>query len=381
MLSSARALRIGIDASILGKQKGGVELSVEVLIRGLAAQNSQHQYYLYVGPSHPFLPGELPSNFHLLIQPSVAPWAGRLFWLPYFYRRDKLDVIYMQRVCAFWGCPRTVLHVHDAMYATHGHLFSTWKRTLLNRLFTWSGLRASAVITPTASSSADICHHYRIDPQKVSIIPDTVDTREVYVDRDPARLAAVLDKYRLKQPYVIYLGAIERNKNVHGLIEAFSHFHKLHPQFHLALVGKWRAETKGGYTEELTSRITALNLNDHIHVTGFVSSEEKRLLLNGATMLVFPSESEGLGLPPIEAMACGIPVIAGAVPSIEEFYGDALLTCPHHDTAKLAQLMDALVQDSALRQSLIEKGLRRAKRDSWDYKIPLMLNIFTKTAS
>ncbi len=380
MLSEIRPLRIGIDAAILGKQKGGVEVSVETLIRGLALKNSPHQFFLYLGQGHPFQPNELPPNFHLRLQPTAAPWAGRLAWLPFFYLRDRLDVIYMQRVAAFWGCSRTVLHIHDAMYATHAHLFSPAKRKLLNWLFTWSARKAAAVVTPTRASALDVCHHYRISPDKVTLIPDTVDTRHLFVESNPNAIASVLAHFQIPQPYVIYLGAMERNKNVHGLIDAFHLFHRRNPEFHLVLVGKWRAETKAGYAAELSHQIESLGLNNFVHRTGFVSQEQKRLLLNGASLLVFPSESEGLGLPPIEAMACGVPVIAGAVPAIEEFYGDSLLTCPHNDVSRLAELMETVVRDPVLKNSLIQKGLARASRDSWDAKIPIMLQLLENTA-
>jgi glycosyltransferase involved in cell wall biosynthesis len=248
-------LRIGIDAQILGKQKGGVELSVEILIRSLAEIDKECEYFLYVTERHPFQKNELPGNFHLCLQGSAAPLLGRLILLPWYYYRDKLNVIYMQRAATFVGCKVTVLHVHDAMYATHPHLFPAWKRRVLNLLFRWSGRKASAVITPTQASRADIVREYGIDPAKIHVIPDTVDTREVYQEKDSGRIEAVATEYKLRRPYVIYLGAIERNKNVHGLVEAFAKFGEKHWEYDLALVGKWRSETRGGYTDELMEQI------------------------------------------------------------------------------------------------------------------------------
>jgi glycosyltransferase involved in cell wall biosynthesis len=374
------SLRIGIDAHILGKQKGGVEHTVEILIRSLAATDRANDYFIYVTDRHPFLPGELPPNFHLCTFSNSSPVAGRLLWLPYYYRRDQLDVIYMQRALTLFGCPRTVLHVHDAMYATHPHLFPFWKRHIFNLLFRWSGRKAKIVITPTMASRTDIVREYGVDPSKVRLIPDTVDTREVYVEEDQSAIDAAAAQFELRRPYVIYLGAIERNKNVHGLLEAFAIFHKRLPHFQLALVGKWRSETRAGYSDELQRRIRHLGLQHAVKPTGFVSKDHRRLLLNGATVLVFPSESEGLGLPPIEAMACGVPVIAGAVPAIEEYYGDALLTCRHDDVNGLADLMVRVATDPELAATLRARGFKKAAAHTWDYKAPLMIEAFRAAA-
>jgi glycosyltransferase involved in cell wall biosynthesis len=353
-----------------------VEHTVDVLIRALASYDQVNDYFVYVTDLHPFAAGELPPNFHLCRHASAAPWAGRLFSLPYYYRRDRLDVLYVQRVAPLLGCSRTVVHVHDAMYATHPHLFPAWKRAVLNPLFRWSGRKAAKVITPTQASRGDIVATYGIRPEKIHVIPDTVDSRELYPESDTAKVDAVAPKYGLKRPYVIFLGAIERNKNVHGAIEAFAQFQRSHPEYHLALVGKWRSETRGGYAEELTFRIAALGLSERIKMTGFVSAEHRRLLLNGASMLVFPSEAEGLGLPPLEAMACGVPVIASDIPSIREYYDDALLLCPPQDLERLAELMGRVATDAGLAAELRRKGLACAARYRWDYKAPLMIDVF-----
>jgi glycosyltransferase involved in cell wall biosynthesis len=372
-------LRIGIDCHILGKQKGGVETVVEVLVRGLAKCDTENTYFLYVTDKHPFQPGDLPANFHLRLLGSPSPTVGRLLLLPLNYRRDRLDVIHLQRVSSFWGCPNTLLHVHDAMYATNPELFPGWKRVLLNQLFRWSGRRAAQVVTPTEASKADIVRHYGIDPSKVHVMP-VGSVEGLQPEADSVKIDRVLEPFQTQRPYFIFLGAMERNKNAHVLVEAFAEFAKRQPGYRLILVGKRRAETRGGYIQEVMQEMTRHAIQDKVTMTGWVSSEQRRLLLCGATALIFPSVAEGLGLPPIEAMACGIPVIASDVPSIREFYGDAVLSCRANNARDLAARMLELTADPALARELTARGLERARRNHWTNQPTRLLEIYRLTA-
>ncbi len=373
-------MRIGIDGHILGKQKGGVELTVEVLVRGLAAHDHENEYYLYVTPKHPFQPGELPGNFHLKQLASGSPWISRLALLPYYYWRDRLDAIHVQRAASLFGCRHTVLHIHDAMYATHPDLFPSWKRILFNALFRWTGRRASQVITPSQASSQDIVRLYGIDPARIHVLPDTVNTQDVYPEPDPARIAAVLERFGIQKPYVLYLGAMERNKNVHILLDAFAEFSQKLRSYQLVLAGKWRSETRKGYAAELEQQIDRLGIRSRVVTTGWVTKEERRMLFSGSTMFVFPSAAEGLGVPPLESIACGVPAIASNIPSIREYYGDSLLLCNVNDAADLARRMVELATQPELYQTMVKLGLERASRDRWDYKIPQMLRIYRLAA-
>jgi glycosyltransferase involved in cell wall biosynthesis len=372
-------LRIGIDCHILGKQKGGVETVVEVLVRGLAQNDSKNSYFLYVTDAHPFRPGDLPENFHLRRLASPSPAVGRLLLLPYHYWKDRLDVIHVQRAASLYGCRRTLLHAHDAMYAASPHLFPRWKRAIFNRLFAWSGKRASMVITPTEASKAEIVKFYGIEAAKVQVLP-AANLRDFRRESDLSKIGGVLREFRIRQPYVIFLGATERNKNVHVLVDAFAEFAKARPDYQLVLVGKWRAETRGGYVEELVQQMSSLGIRDKVAVTGWVTSEQRRLLLSGAGMLVFPSSAEGLGLPPIEAMACGVPVIACDIPPIREYYGDSLLFCRVNDRAHLAQRMLELAADGDLAAEMSTRGLRRAGQERWDAQALRLIEIYRAAA-
>ncbi|MEO8617015.1 MAG: glycosyltransferase family 1 protein [Luteolibacter sp.] len=372
-------MRIGIDCHILGKRKGGVETVVEALVRGLARHDADNTYFLYVTDKHPFQPGDLPANFHLRFLQSPSPTVGRLLLLPRCYQRDRLDVIHLQRVVAFWGCPHTLLHVHDAMFATNPELFPAWRRALLNQLFRWSCQRAARVVTPTEASKADIVQHYACNPSKIEVLP-AGSVQNLYPEVDSTKIDSVLELFGARHPYLIFLGAMERNKNVHLLVQAFAEFVKEQPGYRLVLVGQRRAQTKGGYVEEVVGEVARLGIQDKVTMTGWVSNEQRRLLLCGAAALVFPSAAEGLGLPPIEAMACGVPVIASDVPSIREFYGDAVLSARANDASHLAARMLELISNPGLARELVARGLERSRRDHWANQPARLLEIYRLTA-
>ena len=184
----------------------------------------------------------------------------------------------------------------------------------------------------------------------------------------------------LTRPYVAYLGAVERNKNVHILIDAFAVFAKEYPGHDLAIVGKWRNETRGGYQQALMAQASGLGLADRIRFTGYVSAEDRNILLTNADMMVFPSVAEGFGLPPLEAMASGVPTIAVSIPAVEEVCGDAALLVEPGDVASLHRAMGRLASDVGLRNRMIERGQRRVGEFSWRRSAEKLLDVLVQTA-
>ncbi len=369
-------MRIGIDAHILGKQKGGVETCVEQLIYELARLDRVNEYFIYVSRRHPFIEHPLPPNFCLCPLPWESPWIQRSVLVPYLYRRDRLDVIHLQRAMPFFGCERTLLHVHDVIYKTHPHLFPRWKRAVLNPIFQLSCRRAQHVVTTTSSSKSDIVRFYHVEPDKIHIVPDGVNTESFYPVRDEKELSKAKQAFGLSSPYVMYLGALERNKNVHILVEAFGEFIRGFPDYKLALVGKYRSETRGGYVDELKNTAERLKLTQNLVFTGYVSEKDRRLLLNGAKMVAFPSECEGFGLPPLEAMACGIPAIASGIPVISEVYGDSVLTCRPGDPQDLARAMQMIASDPNVVAGLVQRGTERVASLRWESHAREMLKLY-----
>ncbi|MDQ6699205.1 MAG: glycosyltransferase family 4 protein [Acidobacteriota bacterium] len=370
-----RSLRIGIDAHILGKQKGGVETCLFAMVRTLARRDSAHEYFIYVTGKSSLKASGLPPNFHLRRLSMENPWIGRLVLLPYWYRRDRLDLIHVQRAIAPWGCGTTVLHLHDAIHATFPSLFPKWKALIFTRLFRWSGRRAAHVITPSECARADLVRCYAIDPAKISVVPNGVDV-SAFMGPVPESDGVVARRFGIRGSYLIHIGAIARNKNIELLVDAFRTFHRQHPAFKLVITGKPTSETRGGYLQELQERVAASNLSGKVVFTGYLPDGDLRSLLSGARMLVFPSLAEGFGFPPLEAMAAGVPSITADTPISHEIYGDAVLRVAPNDASDLAAKMTSLARDSQLAARCVERGRSRLQNYRWEDSCSRLIEVY-----
>jgi glycosyltransferase involved in cell wall biosynthesis len=373
-------MRIGIDAHIIGKQRGGVETVLDNVIRTLAGLDHENQYFIYVTKRCPWRGADWPSNFHLRLLPSESPWFERLIVLPFYYWQDRLDVIHVQRALPFWGCSHSVLHVHDVLYVTQPQLFSPWRRMILNPIFRRSSHRATRIVTPSAVTRDDIVRRYGIDHDKIVIIPNGVDQASHYPMLDQSKIVSTAYRFGIRQPYILFLGAIERNKNVHGLLQAYAKFRATCPDFQLVVAGKLRGETRKGYEGEVMDRVGKLGLQTWVKFTGYLSAEDYRSLLSGAHMMVFPSLAEGFGLPPLEAMASGVPVITSNLAVFRELYGDAVLTADAYDSDQLASAMVRLATEKGLAENLRQKGLKKASSYRWESACISLLDVYRSAA-
>jgi glycosyltransferase involved in cell wall biosynthesis len=224
--------------------------------------------------------------------------------------------------------------------------------------------QASRVIVVSEQTRRDLQEFYEVPPDRVSVVPLGVDP-EVFRPAGEPAVAAVRDLYGIDGPYVLSLSGIEPRKNLPTLIRAYSSLpDDLRPALVLAgPVAPWNPE---GWNllrpvlEELPSRV-----RQHIHVTGYVAGVDKAALLTGAEALVYPSLYEGFGLPVLEAMACGVPVLTSNVSALPETAGGAALLVDPQDTDGIAQGIQRILSDRELRENLRLAGMARAAQFSW----------------
>jgi glycosyltransferase involved in cell wall biosynthesis len=258
---------------------------------------------------------------------------------------------------------RLVLTVHDLAFRLFPHTAPLATRRWLSRLE--AALRqASRVIVVSEQTRRDLLDLYPVQPDRVSVVPLGVDT-ELFRPASTTAVGAVRRRYGIDGPYVLSLTGIEPRKNLPALIRAFSALHaNVRPTLVLAgPVAPWNPE---GWNL-LRPVLDALPppVRERIVLTGYVPEEEKVALLTGAEALVFPSLYEGFGLPVLEAMACGAPVLTSSVSALPETAGDAALLVDPHDTEAIAQGIERLLTDAELRGRLRNAGTARAAGFSW----------------
>ena len=214
----------------------------------------------------------------------------------------------------------------------------------------------------------DVCNYLRLDPSRVFVAPLAADAARFYPCHDAARIAAVRRACQLPDdgsPYLLSLCTVERRKNLLHLIRCFARLRREDPEtrdLRLVLVGFVPEHTR----QQVQSILAAEGVADRVILTGYVDDQSLAPLYSGALAFVFPSLAEGFGLPPLEAMQCGVPVISSDRTSLPEIVGDAGLLIDPEDADALCAAMRRVLRDEALRQDLSSRGEARAARFSWE---------------
>jgi glycosyltransferase involved in cell wall biosynthesis len=254
-------------------------------------------------------------------------------------------------------CPYVVT-IHDLSYFVQPERCPFIRRQYWYAMTRRTVAVADAIITDSKHSQADIEHFFPRVRGRVRVVYSAAHPRfsAVACAEDTARLESL----GIRRPYVLYVGTLEPGKNVERIIQAFDSLADKHPDHELLLAGDRGWLFKGIY--EAARRAAAAR---RIRFLGHVPDEVVPALMRGCDLFVFPSLYEGFGLPPLEAMACGAPVVTSAVSSIPEVVGDAALKVDPGKTAEIASAMDRVLNDAALRADLKARGIERARQFSW----------------
>ena len=356
--SGDRAGVLAVDAHRLLGPQAGVARYLRALLREWAASELPFARVVLLAPGQPPA-GALPSvhPFESRILPSGAGGVG-LHWTLAHAARDA-DVLF----CPSYVSPlpfrgRTVVTTHDAV---HELLPETFPRRARYRpwLYRRSARRADAVITDSEASRSDLIRLYGLDPQRVHAILLAAD--EAFSFPDDAMAAMVRERYGLGDgPLVLYVGRFSHRRNLPALVRAFGRCRaRLPPGARLALVG----DDPLGLP--LADEARRADVADAVRLLGHVDDEDLPALYRAATVFVYPSDHEGFGLPPLEAMAAGTAVVTLANSSLLEVVGDAGLLLPRADEDALAGAIERLVGDPRLRAAYAARGRERAAMFSW----------------
>lgn len=370
---------IGIDASRANRtQRTGVEWYAYYVIQRLKAiVPPDVRVVLYT--EEPLRDGleQLPPNWEgrPLLWPPRKMWSQlRLAWE---VLRRPPDVLFVPAYippalsALQFGPRRLLVTLHDPAFMTFPEAYSFLGRTWLHAFYRLSLWRGQA-LTVSAFSKSETVRLFNADPSRITVTPLAYDSARFFAaPEDAGRVAAALAAG--EPPYFLFVGRLETKKNVAGLLTAFAHYKRARPHdpHRLTLVGKRGV----GYEREMErfndvlasfDAETAARVRAAIDERGYAAPEWMRPLISGATAFVFPSRYEGFGIPMLEAMACGTPVIASDRTSMPEVAGDAALLVNPDDAEEIASAMARLADDAAFAAALRAKGLARVKAFSWE---------------
>ena len=378
------AMHIAIDASRAARARPtGTEAYSWHLIRALHRARPDAAVTLYS-------PAPLPPDFLPLARndsrdihaPRRRGWQARCVPLPRLWthlrlnlalRRDRPDLLFVPSHVIPVACPvPAVVTVHDLGYRYYPGAHRPLDRWYLE----WTTRRhvrlAARLLADSQATRDDLCRHYAADPARVRVVYPGRDETLRRVS-DPAALAAVRQRYGIQDDYLLYLGTLQPRKNLTRLVEAFA---AVADRVQLVLAGQ-----RGWLCDDLAAQAQRLGLAGRVILAGYVPPEDKAALLSGALALVFPSLYEGFGMPVVEAMACGVPVLTSAVSSLPEVAGDAALLVDPLSTSAIAAGMSRLVADAGLRQALAERGTLQAQRFSWAEAARQVWEVFDSLAA
>jgi len=346
------------------------------LVNALSLIDTANTYVLYL--DRPPVEATLPSksNFTYRVVEGTLPVLGmpvrEQIRLLKRIAQDHIDVMHFPCLTATLGsqCP-FVLSLHDTIWLTarlgplssrEGRSPKRWAMWLYHRLVPQLAARcARHIIAGSHATKADIVNQLGIPSEQVFVVHHAVKTVFRPMGNE-AQLAALRHRYGLEDEFILGIGSADPRKNMAGLVSAYAKLpSKQRSRYQLCIV--W---THSFLRRELLSLIDQLRVNGRVRFLEGISDEDLAVLYNAATLFVFPSHYEGFGLPPLEAMACGTPVVATNNSSIPEVVGDAGLLVDSTDLDALATAIERALGDAVLRAELSQKGLDRAKQFSWE---------------
>jgi glycosyltransferase involved in cell wall biosynthesis len=271
--------------------------------------------------------------------------------------RRILDTVDVVHTPTFLVPPRrktplvvTVLDLSVVLFPNH---HGRWWRTLAAAGLRRAVREADALIAISKHTADDLVRVTGVDARRIHVIPLAADSRFA-----PVVDSSVPPRYGIEYPYLLYVGTLEPRKNLDVLLHAFARLD--HPDLQLVLAGP-----KGWMFEEIFALVDRLGLTSRVVFPGFVADADLPALMNSAAAFVYPSEYEGFGLPVLEAMSCGVPVVTTNVSSLPEVTGNAALLVPPRDVDALCRVLRCLLTEQHLRDEMREKGLERASAFSW----------------
>ncbi len=328
---------------------------------------------------------DVPPSVNIKTVPMRAGHIGKVLFEQRGFPQACADVGATIAHVPYWGAPLRspvplVVTVHDLTTVTVPDYRRGVKTKLYNALVTASAQGADHIITDSFASKLDIVEQFGVDEQGVTAVYLAAEERFKPATGENSLLEmATLRKYDLPEYYILYLGGYALHKNVMTLLHAYSFVAKSQgDDFPLVLAGK--KPEPSPTVPDYDAYIEKLGLTDQIHWIGFVDEREKPLLYRSAELFVFPSRHEGFGLPPLEAMACGTPVITTDADSLPEVVGDAAYTINPDNFREMGGSMIALLTEPETADELRQRGLKQAAKFSWEKTATETLMVYMRVA-
>lgn len=376
-------MNIGIDIRVLGKGRAISRYTYNILLSLLGCEAGL-KFYLFTDDESKVLPLSLPPESYEIVKTGPKVTLKDHFLMNRLIRQHPLNVFFHPDNTEFLFChSNSVVVIHDSIpwifpdLVLSSNLLLNLRQRIYLRLQKEAIIKSSKkIITVSNTSKADLIKILGVENEKVAVTYEGVeDSYRPVTDR--RTLQDVTRRYNLPENYIFYLGGFDERKNLLRLIHAFSKVVEDKKIF-LVIGGKTDEDDSDGKSSflPLKEEINHLGLSSLVIFTGFISELDLPAVYSLSRLFVYPSIYEGFGRPPLEAMACGVPVLASNSSSLPEICGDAALLVSPYETKDFYSAIEILLKDTDLRQKYIQKGLMRSKMFGWDATARRTLSVF-----
>lgn len=363
-------MNIGLDVSpIADRNRTGVGNYIVNLVSNLAKIDKENKYFLCYRLSH-------LKNKADVLKISQNNFKTKIIQEPFnFIFQTKLDIFHglADRLPWSYKC-KSIVTIHDiGSVVLEDNFASKHFKNMMRKRYEniLNKRKADLVIVPSEWTKKEIVRYFSYPEGKIRVIYHGV--KPVFSPRDENTINSAKQKYGIGNDYFLYVGAVNLRKNILRILKAYKMFSDKNKKVDFVLVGN----LSYGH-EEILDEMSKLNLEGRIKLIGYLKNDELISLYSGAKALVFPSLYEGFGLPIIEAMACGTPVLTSDVASMPEIAGDAGYFVNPEDVSAIAEKLFILAEDENVRRILREKGLNRAKFFSWGKTAEETLKVYNE---
>ena len=368
-------MRIAIDVRKL--HDFGIGTYIRNLLKYLAVIDQEHEYVLFCRPQDREDISTLGPNFHAVIDRSGHYSLAEQFTIPARLLARQVDLFHAPHYVLPPLVPcRSVVTIHDCIHLMFPQYLPHRLAHVYARASLWAAARrAERILTVSETSKADILRYCDVPAGRITVIPNAIDARFA---TGPGRehVERTKERYQLDGPFALYVGNIKPHKNLERLIDAF---HLLRRQgfehLKLLIIGDQISKYP-----RLRRAVDRYKLHKHVRFLGFVGDDTLAALYRLATVFVFPSLYEGFGLPPLEAMASGTPVVTSNVSSLPEVVGDAAVLVDPYNAEAIADGMRRVLTDPGLCATLHQRGLERARTFSWEVSVRRIHQVYMDVA-
>ncbi len=376
-------MKIGIDIRNIGKKRTGDEAVFFNLVKNLAKIDSENEYLLFTNMTDTTLlydnvvkPLEIENktNFKIVSLKSANKFIWNAWTLPRYLRKNPVDIYHTQYITPFFVSRRVkiVATVHDISFNFFPQFIKLSDLFFLKFLIPVSLKRADKIIAVSDFTRNEIVKFYKISPEKVEVAHNAAGDNFAKSNFSDEQKELVRKKYSLPQKFIFYIGTMQPRKNLPFLIEAFVNIKNRIPGIKLVIAGS----KLHNFDIRIDYAVQKYSLKNDVIFPGYIDEEDKPILFNLANVFVFPSLYEGFGIPILEAMSQGIPVLAANIPSLREIGENAILYFNPLDLASLEKALYNVFIDENLRNKTVKLGLQRVKFFSWEKTAQKTLKIY-----